>query len=303
MDDKVCVLLAAYNGAEYIEEQLDSIIKQVGVLVDIYVSLDLSNDKSFDIISDYQNRYSNVYFLSYGKRFGSAGKNFFHLLRTVDFSCYDFISFADQDDIWLTHKLSSSIKLIKEFGSDAYSGNVVAYWSNGKRRLIKKDCEQVEFDYLFESAGPGCTFVLKAELACEIKDRLNIKHEHIDDLWLHDWFCYSFARTNGFKWYIGSEPLMLYRQHDNNQVGASEGVGALMSRAKVILSGEGFDKVVLQAKFLGQNELPIQLINNGSFLSLLRLASIGKNCRRKRSEKFLFIFALLLLAMKKVFKT
>ncbi|WP_278182914.1 glycosyltransferase [Vibrio misgurnus] len=302
MNDRVCVLLAAYNGAEYIQEQLDSIVNQVYVLVDIYVSLDLSNDKTFEIIVDYQDRYPNIYFLNYGERFGSAGKNFFHLLSTVDFSSYDFISFADQDDIWLPHKLSTSIKLIKEFGSDAYSGNVVAFWANGKRTLIKKDCEQVEFDYLFESAGPGCTFVLKSKLACEIKSRLNEKLVDIDDLWLHDWFCYSFARSNGFKWHIGSEPLMLYRQHDNNQVGASEGVGALISRAKVILSGEGFDKVIQQSKFLGQNELPIQLINSGSFLSLLRLASIGSNCRRKGSEKFLFIVALLLLAIKKVFK-
>ncbi|KZK65191.1 glycosyl transferase [Shewanella baltica] len=302
MDDKVCVLLAAYNGAEFIQEQLDSILKQVDVLLDIYVSLDLSNDKTFDIILDYQNRYSNIYFLSYGEKYGSAGKNFFHLLRTVDFSCYDFISFADQDDIWLTHKLSTSIKLIKEFGSDAYSGNVVAFWPNGKRRLIKKDCEQVEFDYLFESAGPGCSFVLKGKLACEIKNTLNEKLEDINNLWLHDWFCYSFARSNGFKWHIGSEPLMLYRQHDNNQVGASKGVGALISRAKVILNGEGFEKVVQQSKFLGQNELPIQLINSGSVLSLLKLASIARNCRRKNSEKILFVFALLLLSIKKVLK-
>ncbi|WP_345864869.1 glycosyltransferase [Shewanella algae] len=303
MTPKVCVLLAAYNGAEFIAEQLDSILNQKDVFIEIYISLDLSDDDTLTIISEYRSKYNNIFIMNYGERYGSAGKNFFHLIRNVDFVGFDFISFADQDDIWFSHKLSTSIKLMKNSGADAYSGNVIAFWPDGRRKLIRKDDDQVEFDYLFESSGPGCTFVLSNKLASKIKDLLNEKSEEIDMLWLHDWFCYSFARANGFEWYIGSEPLMLYRQHDNNQVGASEGLGALMSRAKVILSGDGIEKVVQQSKFLGQNDTPIQLINSGSVFGLFKLAMMGKNCRRKTSEKALFTIALLLMALKRVCKT
>ena len=58
---RVCVLLAAYNGDKYISEQLDSILAQNGVLLDIYISLDLSTDRSFEIIESYIKKYSNIF--------------------------------------------------------------------------------------------------------------------------------------------------------------------------------------------------------------------------------------------------
>ncbi|OCH25523.1 glycosyltransferase [Aliivibrio sp. 1S128] len=298
----VCVLLAAYNGAKYIEEQLDSILNQEGVLVDIYISLDLSDDNSFDIVSKYEMSHQNVYFMNYGERFGSAGQNFFHLLKNVDFSNYEFISFSDQDDIWLPYKLEKSIDQIMNHDADAYSGNVTAFWNNGKEKLIKKDSKQVKYDYLFESAGPGCTFVLRHKLALRLKEVLQNKSSELNSLWLHDWFCYSFSRSNNFSWIIGSEPLMLYRQHDDNEVGASSGLQALWSRAKVILSGDGLDRVIQQSTYLNQDERPLKLIKNDSALSLFKLAFLGYECRRKKTEKVFFSIAVFILAIKKAFK-
>ena len=136
---KVCVLLAAYNGEKYIKEQLDSILSQVDVAIDIYISLDLSTDLSLDIINKYKNRHKNIYILDYGQRYGSAGQNFFRLLMDVDFSNYNYVSFADQDDIWLPNKLYHAIEMIKLHNCDAVSSNVLAFWENGREKLIKKD--------------------------------------------------------------------------------------------------------------------------------------------------------------------
>ncbi|GIU20011.1 glycosyl transferase [Shewanella sp. c952] len=298
----VCVLMAVYNGEKWLKEQIDSVLIQSNVSLDIYISLDVSNDKSFEIVNEYVNKHNNIYLLPFGTRYGSAGQNFFRLLKDVDLELYDYISFSDQDDVWLDYKLEKSIEQILITDSDAYSGNVTAFWESGEEVLLKKDDSQVEFDYLFESSGPGCTFVLKKQLALKLKEALNNNGSIVDSLWLHDWFCYSFARFNNYKWTIGSEPLMLYRQHENNEVGASGGWVAMWSRAKVILSGNGLDKVIKQADYLNQNHLPIQLIKTGSVLGLLKLAVLGRKCRRKSSEKVLFTIALLLLALKKVFK-
>ncbi|HBN14018.1 MAG TPA: glycosyl transferase, partial [Pseudohongiella sp.] len=41
---RVAVLLAAYNGMQWLPEQLDSILSQVGVDVTVYVSTDRSSD-------------------------------------------------------------------------------------------------------------------------------------------------------------------------------------------------------------------------------------------------------------------
>lgn len=301
MCDKVCVLLAAYNGAKYIKEQLDSILTQENVDVDIYISLDLSTDSSIDIINNYVNSNSNVYFLEYGCRYGSAGQNFFRLLMDVDFSKYDYVSFSDQDDIWLPNKLSHAIEIIKLHNVDAVSSNVLAFWEDGREKLIKKDNPQVEFDYIFESSGPGCSFVLNKELSIAIQKSLIDKKSTVNKLWLHDWYCYSFSRSNNYKWCIDSEALMLYRQHENNEVGANNGFLSIFNRLKTVLSGNAFKKVLIQADFIGLNCKPIILLKENTFISLVKLAMIASKCRRSKVDKIAFFIMILILSVKRLF--
>lgn len=294
---KVCILLAAYNGEKYLREQLESILNQNKVSLDIYISLDLSTDSSYDLISSFTNL-SNVFLLDYGAKYGSAGQNFFNLLCQVDFESYDYVAFSDQDDIWLPDKLCKSILLMSDKEADAYSGNVKAFWEDGRQALVKKDYTQTKYDYLFESSGPGCTFVLSKDLANSIKGNLLEKEDLRAALWLHDWFCYSYARFNKYKWIIGSEPLMLYRQHQSNEVGANSGFKAILSRAKVILSGDAFDKVKIQASFLGQNELPIRYLRSNRRIDLIKLMLISHKCRRKFIDKIFFAVSIFTLLLK-----
>ena len=299
---QVAVLLAAYNGEHHIIEQMESILAQDCTEVTIFMSIDQSSDSTLKIAKDYEVRYPDkIKVLPYGERFGSAGSNFFRLLVNVDFSSFDYVAFADQDDIWLSHKLSTSITEMKAAQADAYSGNVTAFWPDERKVLIKKDYPQKSFDYLFESAGPGCTFVFSRDLALSIQTMLRKKPSQVSSLWLHDWFCYSYARHNGYKWHIGSEPLMLYRQHMNNQVGANSGISALLSRMKVVLSGEAFAKVLTQAHFIEQDDLPIKYIRKNTFSSLISLSLHAFKCRRNNKESILFFIALVLLSFKVLF--
>ncbi len=297
---KVCVMLAAYNGESHIEEQLDSILNQKNVSVELVISLDLSNDNTLNIIRKYMAQYPNIQLLDYGEKFGSAGRNFFRLLMDVDFSQYSYVSFADQDDIWDSCKLERAITELDNNQCDAYSCNVTAFWKDGREKLILKSSPQVEFDYLFESSGPGCTFVIRKELAHDIKKSLIENISNIDDLWLHDWYCYAFARSHGYKWFIDDKPMMKYRQHDDNVVGANSGISSIINRAKVVLGGDAFDKVLLQAKFLGvDKKFPVSLITENSFFSYMKLASIAHKCRRKNIEKVIFFLAVLLFSFKR----
>lgn len=302
-NDRVAVLLAAFNGEQYIVEQIESILMQHDVDVTIFISVDRSSDLTHAIVNDYSSSYKNrVIPLPYGEKFGSAGSNFFRLLVDVDFTPFDYVAFADQDDIWLPNKLSSSISEMKATNSDAYSGNVTAFWPDNRQVLIKKDYPQKRYDYLFESAGPGCTFVFNVDLALSIKNILIKKSEKISTLWLHDWFCYSFARYCGYRWHIGSNPLMLYRQHTNNEVGANSGISAILSRIKVVLSGDAFNKVLTQANFIEQEVLPIEKLKVYSFSSLLSLSLLAFQCRRDNKDVFLFFIASILMAFKVLVK-
>ncbi|WP_211306500.1 glycosyltransferase [Photobacterium iliopiscarium] len=301
MCNKICVLLAAYNGAEYIREQLDSILSQNSVEIDIYISLDLSTDSSIDIINSYINDNSNIYLLEYGCRYGSAGQNFFRLLMDVDFSKYDYISFSDQDDIWLSNKLSHAIEVIKSNNVDAVSSNVLAFWKDGREKLIKKDNPQVEYDYVFESSGPGCSFVLSKDLSVAIQRSLIDNKSIVNRLWLHDWYCYSFSRSNKYKWCIDSEALMLYRQHENNEVGANNGFLSIFNRLKTVLSGDAFKKVLIQADFIELTNKPIILLKENTFFSLIKLAMMANKCRRSKIDKIAFFIMISILAVKRLF--
>lgn len=288
--NKTVVLLAAYNGYQYLAQQLDSILSQT-VSVDIYISLDLSTDDSLKLIEDYTLRYPQVKMLNYGQRYGSAGSNFFRLILDVDFEKYDFVSFSDQDDIWFNTKIERAIHYINRDSLDAYSSNVTAFWSDGRTKLIKKNQSQTKFDYIFESSGPGCTFVMKKALVVDIKSSLSKRRELIDSLWLHDWYCYAFARSRSYKWFIDSASGLLYRQHDTNEVGANSGLKPFISRAKKILNGYGVFKVIQQCRFLVLDDSePVKLLYSSRRIDLLKLSIMAPCCRRKLIDKVFFFF-------------
>jgi rhamnosyltransferase len=291
---RFCVLLAAYNGSEYLLEQLESIYAQCDIELDIYISLDVSNDNSEKIIIDYSEG-RNIKLLNSKVTFGSAGKNFFHLISIVDFSGYDFVAFADQDDIWEPVKLIEAVKFMELYSADGYSSNVKAFWENGNEKLIKKSDPQTKFDFLFESAGPGCTFVMTCELSISIQNFIKANSCEISGIWLHDWFCYAFARVNGFKWVIDKNSYMFYRQHTNNSVGANSGIRSFLKRISSVMNGDAFDKVIYQARVLAVDNLkPIILLKNSSFKDTIELLMISHQCRRSKRDKVLFFFAILL---------
>lgn len=289
---KVAVLLAAYNGMEWIEEQLNSILNQQGVSVTIFASVDFSNDGTDKWLSEFSSKHKNFVLLPYGERFGGAGPNFFRLVRDVEFSEFDAVSFADQDDIWHPWKLERALTLMSNTKSEAYSSNVTAFWISGKSSLIKKDYPQVEYDYLFESAGPGCTFVLSVNLMTSIKALLQEKKSLVNKLWLHDWFFYAFARSRGYKWIIDSQPTMLYRQHSTNSVGANFGFSSFVQRASILLKGDGIKRALEQAIVLDLQDLPpIRRLISNTFLDFLILSLKSGSLRRNfRDKVFVFFF-------------
>ena len=72
---KIAVLLAAYNGMQWIAEQIDSILNQEHVDVTIFISVDLSTDGTYEWCQALQVRNPKVVVLPYGDKFGGAGKN------------------------------------------------------------------------------------------------------------------------------------------------------------------------------------------------------------------------------------
>ena len=285
-EKSLVILMAAYNGMKYIDEQIQSILAQNNVSLHIFISVDLSSDDTHEHCKVMEEKDSRITVLEYGERFGGAGKNFFRLIRDVDLSSFDYVALADQDDIWLPDKLFRAVRAIEEKGIDAYSSNVTAFWSTGRRELIKKSYPQRKYDYFFEAAGPGCTYVFKSASLARFKSFLFQNEDAVHLVSMHDWMLYAFFRASGMRWYIDDYASMLYRQHASNQVGSNSGLSAFHKRIAMIRSHWYRNEVVKITMLLSSlGSVPLDrlfLLRNGYELR-----------RRPRDCLALFIFILL----------
>lgn len=294
----VAVCLAAYNGMRWLPEQMDSILAQTGVLVTVFVSVDCSSDGTEEWINQRAVGESRIVVLPHGEHSGGPAQNFFRLLREVDFSSFDYISFSDQDDIWLTNKLFRAHEVLLETRADAYSSNVLAFWPSGRKSLIKKSQPQKRWDFLFEGGGPGCTYVMKIALARALQSLLRERWREVREVWMHDWFSYAFARANGYHWIIDEYAGMLYRQHEENQVGVNAGLWAFVHRACKVLSGWGLIQAALIAQLVGLDNDPfVKRWISGGRGGLFWLSLHAGQCRRRVRDKVVFAFACMALCV------
>lgn len=293
---QMAVCLAVYNGRPWLSEQVESILAQKDVEVTVFVSVDVSSDNSEGLVDQLAASDARLRVLAHGRRFGGAAPNFFRILFDVDFAVFDYVAFADQDDIWNRDKLRHAHEKLQATGAYAYSSNVMAFWSNQRRVLIDKSQKQVRWDFLFEAAGPGCTYVLRRELACAVQALVRSRWPEVRQVGLHDWFVYAFARAHGYRWVIDDYAGMLYRQHEKNQVGVNRGWQAMLHRAHKIFSGWGLSQSALTAELVGLGNDPfVRQWSGGSRAGLVWLACHAWQCRRRVRDKLLFSLSCLVL--------
>jgi len=137
--------------------------------------------------------------------------------------------------------------------------------------MIVKSQPQRKWDYLFESAGPGCTYVLEAGFYKDLADFLRASEIPVERFEAHDWLIYAFARSRRYPWTIDERSYMLYRQHASNQVGANKGMRAYLKRFRMVMSGNWFDRAETLIRILGLHEQrPAKLVLEKSHLHILK---------------------------------
>jgi glycosyltransferase involved in cell wall biosynthesis len=104
------VVMATYNGARFLSEQLDSIRNQDTLPDELIVSDDGSTDETLDIVSDFRRRAPFHVKVLRGPGCGYA-ENFWSAAALA--SC-ETIAWSDQDDVWHPEKLSSSLRVLQD---------------------------------------------------------------------------------------------------------------------------------------------------------------------------------------------
>lgn len=211
--------MSTYNGESYLADQIDSIINQSYLNWHLYIRDDGSNDKTCEIIRHYSSKCSKISFVNDGKVTNlGVIKSFMNLLRNID---ADFYMFSDQDDVWKRDKVLNTIKFIKQFD---YRTKPVCVYTNlqvvdnqlqGNEPLLDYNWQDF-LHLLFTNNAYGCTMMLNQRL----KELVKFDSINYSNVFMHDWWLMLIAAGFGEVGYL-DEKTILYRQHGNNQVGAS----------------------------------------------------------------------------------
>jgi rhamnosyltransferase len=225
--------------------------------------------------------------------------NFLRLLQIVPLEEYDFIGLCDQDDIWLPKKLLLGIEYMLINSADGYSSNLITFSIIGRKYLfniLNKSQNQCTYDYLFQGASAGCTYIFTKKLAVTLRDKL-IKTTAEEMKFLsHDWLVYAICRNAGLKWVHDTSSNILYRQHSSNAWGSNTGINGIFRRIKLAKSGWYKSHILALKKFIdlteGEKDIFIR-IERLNLVDRLILSFSTTSFRRSKKDAFLLSIAII----------
>jgi rhamnosyltransferase len=238
----ILIILASFNGVKYIEQQIDSILSQEDVSIDLKIFDDGSSDGTVELISSLYSS-KQVQIFQNETPTGSSAKNFFQAIQQIEEVCfekYNYIAFADQDDIWLPNKLKEAGIILRTQVADLYMSNLILWQEKTNRKsIVEKAFYQKKYDYLFEGGSAGCTYVMSLKFVLKLIDIIKTTDYFNWKFFSHDWFIYFLARSNNYKVVIDNRAFILYRIHESNIHGQLNtlSVFAIKERLKLIASG------------------------------------------------------------------
>lgn len=194
------IILASFNGAHYIDEQLNSIEREVAEPVNILICDDKSYDSTLNIINDYIKRSKHNVSLQINKKNLGPTKTFINLLKCVE---TEYVVFCDQDDIWIADRVqltehSASDILVSKF--EVFEGV-----NTDHRKKHKLPNPSLRHGVLFPRF-PGCCLSGRTDFIRS----LYTKHEYIS---LYDWILVSRGVLLGARFKLTNETCFLYRRH------------------------------------------------------------------------------------------
>ncbi|MFS6077759.1 glycosyltransferase family 2 protein [Streptococcus agalactiae] len=215
---KVNILMATYNGEKFLAQQIESIQKQTFKEWNLLIRDDGSNDKTCDIIRNFTAKDSRIRFINENEHHNlGVIKSFFTL---VNYEVADFYFFSDQDDVWLPEKLSVSLEAAKHKASDVpllvYTDLKVV---NQELNILQDSMIRAQSHHANTTLLPELTENTVTGGTMMINHALAEKWFTPNDILMHDWFLALLAASLGEIIYLDL-PTQLYRQHDNNVLGA-----------------------------------------------------------------------------------
>lgn len=158
-NEKISVIIPAYNAAKYIEEAIMSVLNQTySGDIEIVVVNNGSTDNTYEVVEKIKNQHSNVFL--YSKDFGCASTS--RNLALKNFTG-DYLIFHDADDIIVPDAVQKLYDTLKEQDADY----VCALAKDFKSKELLKEGEPEPQYVSYTGALTGC-ILMKREVALNI---------------------------------------------------------------------------------------------------------------------------------------
>lgn len=207
----ISVCMATYNGEKYLEDQIKSILGQLGDLDELIVSDDGSTDNTLRILDSYSSKDSRVRVVH-----GPSNGLISNFENALSFAKGEYVFLSDQDDVWVDSKvrntmnvLKRSVMVISDCTVTDDKLNTLAssfYRLNGSRNGVLKN--------LYKNSYLGCCMAFRREL-------LDLALPLPKNIPMHDWW-FGMVAEQHFNVTFIEDNLVKYRRHGNNASITSE---------------------------------------------------------------------------------
>ncbi len=235
--DGVSVAMCTYNGEAFLDQQLDSLLRQINRPAELVICDDGSVDGTVDILERFARHAPFPVRLSLNAKRLGIRANF---EQALSLCTGPYIALADQDDVWTEERLAESLEEMKRI--EAIHGRITPALVHSDMTVVDKDDRVIDSSY-FRRRGvrrfhreplkeliaqnyiTGCTTLMNRAL-------LTLVLPIPEAATLHDWWIGLVAGATGVVHTV-DRPLVRYRAHDGNAVGAKkkESLASLLQAA------------------------------------------------------------------------
>jgi glycosyltransferase involved in cell wall biosynthesis len=220
---KISVALCTYNGGRFLQQQLESIAAQDRRPDELVICDDCSTDETMPIARRFAAACGFEVRLEANKRNVGSTRNFG---RAVSLCRGDVIVLSDQDDVWQPHKLN---RLTQVFSAD----DAVGFAFSDANLIDQEGCrlprslwESISFSRRMQqkvNGGRAAEVLVRRNVVTGASMAFRAAYRDmllpIPGKWMHDgWFALLIATVAPCR--AIAEPLIQYRQHDEQQIGA-----------------------------------------------------------------------------------
>lgn len=229
----IVIVMCTFNGAPYLQAQLDSFLRQSHTNWSLWVSDDGSVDGTWQILQTYKRKHKHIHDirLLHGPGRGACN-NFLSVLCHPEFGS-NYVALCDQDDVWLSGKLARAVSQLRKSPAGPVLYGAQSFHSDPNLSVSGRSNVSAGRPHFKNALVQN---IVSGHSAVLSPDALNLVRDFgvPNGVPFHDWWLYQVVTGGGGHVILDTRPVLHYRQHEQNLFGAPRGPAAFAKRMKLL---------------------------------------------------------------------